>query len=144
MPIEYKVVLVSDMFGNVPCTECSGYCWTYGYSGDKFTHVNCTVCEGRGFFREETEHMPTHAEYTLQSPELARDQFGRHVHTECNGGGVRFFTQFGEHYWSCTSCKKWGVLSPPEWLTVQPTTKPLNSLANAKGAELLLKLRKTL
>lgn len=138
--VSFKVVLVPDVYAGHICSECNGHGWKHGYRPDgKLDRIDCEPCEGNGWFREETEIIPIEDGSPLQSPELSRDDFGRHVHITCNGGGVRFFTQFGEHYWSCTSCKKYGVLSPPEWKTIQTRNQPFNILANARGAENLLR-----
>lgn len=140
--VGFKVVLVPDLYGCHTCRECHSYGWKHGYSDDgELDRVDCDPCDGNGWFREETEIIPIEDGSPLQSQELSRDEFGRHIHTTCNGGGVRFFAQYGKHYWSCTSCKKWGVLSFPEWKTVQTRGLPLNLLANARGAEQLLLLR---
>lgn len=141
MPINYRVVLVPSLYGNRACPECKGYGWSYGYLGGEFARVDCAPCEGNGWFREETEILPVEDGYPLQSPELSRDDFGRHVHITCNGGGVRFFMQCGEYYWTCTSCKKYGFLSVPEWKVLQNQGRQPNLLVNARGAELLLQLR---
>ncbi len=145
MPVDYKVVLVPDMFGTRVCEDCGGYGWSHGYrDDDEPGRIECGPCGGNGHFREETDIIPVEDGHPLQSPELSRDDFGRHIHLACNGGGVGFFVQCGLHYWSCTSCWKWGVLSRPDWKTLQTEGKQPNLLANARGAELLLKLRTSL
>jgi hypothetical protein len=144
MPVDYKVVLIPDLYGKSTCSDCHGYGWSHGYRDDEFARIDCEPCEGNGSFREETEILPSEDGSVLQSEELSRDSYGRHIHLTCNGGGVRFFTQCREHYWSCASCKKWGVLSPPEWKLARDTISPLNLFANARGADLLQQLRSTL
>ncbi len=145
MPVDYKVVLIPDMFGSRRCEDCNGYGWKHGYCDDgELARVECSPCDGNGSFREETNIIPIQDGHLLQSLELSRDDFGRHIHVTCNGGGVRFFTQCGLQYWSCTSCRKWGVLSQPEWKTLQTEGKQPNLLANARGAELLIQLRSSL
>lgn len=141
MPVVPNVVLVPDMFGGRRCDECKGYGWRHGYLGDgESGRIDCRPCNGGGSFREETNIIPSEDGYPLQSPELSRDDYGRHIHLTCNGGGVGFFVQCGLPYWSCTSCRKWGLLSQPEWKRLQTEGKQPNLLANARGVELLLLL----
>ena len=141
MPVDYKVVLVPDMFGRRVCTDCHGYGWKHGYDENMETvHVDCVLCEANGFFREETEVIPDTNGESYESVAISRDPFGRYMHLGCNGGGVRFFTQCLEHYWSCTSCKEYGVLSPPAWHAFQATDRKINHFVNARGAEQLLSL----
>lgn len=145
MPVGYEVVLVPDMFGSRCCNDCNGYGWVYGYHDDgEPGRIDCSPCEGGGWFREETNIIPAVNGHPLQSSELSHDDYGRHVHRACNGGGVRFFVQCGLSYWSCTSCARWGVLSQPEWMNLQTEGKQPNLLANARGAEFLLELRSSL
>ena len=145
MPIDYKVVLVPYMYGNRICTDCRGYGWSHGYRDDgESAHIECSLCNGGGRFREETNIVPVEDGHPLQSPELSRDDYGRHIHLACNGGGVGFFVQCGLPYWSCASCRKWGLLSQPEWKSLQTEGKQPNLLANARGSELLLQLRSSL
>jgi hypothetical protein len=139
--VTFKIVLVPDLYGACPCKQCHGYGWVFGYGNNEPDHVDCENCLGYGFFREETEVVPANDGEPLQSKDLKRDSYGRYVHSKCNGGGVRFFTQKGEHYWTCTSCKEYGSLSLPEWRIAQERGAPINLFANAKGAEQLQLLR---
>ena len=141
MSVTFKVTLVADMHGNRTCLDCRGNGWIYGYRDNKFVPVECKKCKGNGRFREETLFIPTHSGQTLHSYELSRDPFGRYVHVACNGGGVRFFGQRSSPYWSCTSCRSEGLLTPSEWVTAQDGRYTgFSILANASGAEKLLAL----
>ena len=142
MPVDFKVTLVPDMFGKRTCSECHGYGWSHGYTENfESDRIDCQPCEGNGFFREGTKIVPVVNGEPFHSEELSRDQYGRYIHLGCNGGGVRFFIQCLEHYWSCTSCKEYGVLSPPTWLAFQASDRKINHFANARGVEKLLTLQ---
>ncbi len=142
MPVTHEVVLVPDMSGNRTCPDCKGYGWKHGYSenSERLEQIECKPCDGNGKFREETMIIPASNGEPYESGALSRDRYGRYIHLGCNGGGVRFFTQCLEHYWSCTSCKEYGVLSPPAWYAFQATDRKINHLANARGAKQLLSL----
>ncbi len=138
--VTHETTLIPDLFGNRVCKVCGGYGWNHGYD-DVFnlTRVDCAPCDGNGRFREETNVVPTEGDLVFQSPEIARDDFGRYIHLGCQGG-LRFFTQCGIHHWSCTSCKNYGELTAPEWEVTQAKQPPINLFANAKGADQLLSL----
>jgi hypothetical protein len=141
--VGFEVVLVPDLFGNRCCSECHGFGWVYSYDdAGQYSRPDCTECLGNGWLREETVIVPLEGDLTFRSKELTKDSYGRYVHAGCLGG-LRFFTRRFVHHWSCTSCKRSGVLSATEWELAQAKQPPLNLLANAKGAEKLRALCST-
>ena len=143
MGVTFEIILVPDMSGDRACPDCRGDGWIYEYRylDDQVVHVECRKCKGNGHFRAETKLMPTNNGQTLHSYELSRDAFGQYVHAACNGGGVRFFERYHNFYWSCTSCRTKGLLTPYEWEAVHSHGYTgFNLLANARGAEKLLEL----
>ena len=143
MSVTFKVIFVPDMYGDRVCTDCRGDGWIYGDHclDDQFAQAECRNCKGNGHFREETKLMPANGGQTLHSYDLSRDPFGRHVHVACNGRGVRFFQRLHNFYWSCTSCRTQGLLTPYEWEAAHSHGYTgFNLLANAHGANQLLEL----
>lgn len=56
--VDWKLVLVPDLYGNRACTDCHGYGWRYSYHNGQSTHITCETCEGWGWFSEETTIVP--------------------------------------------------------------------------------------